>query len=108
MCWAVLCVRGAAGATHPPAGLALRNPPRPTPQRMRAEFWETSPHYGGSKVIWDALQAAASSDDGTAALILASAGVVFGPDGCLYDERGARYRLPPYVLSDPRGGLAPG
>lgn len=27
-------------------------------QRMRAEFWDTQPHYGGDRVIWDALKVA--------------------------------------------------
>lgn len=70
---------------------------------MRQEFWETAPAYGGDRNIWDALHAAAEADNDTANLILESAGVICSsPDmSVCYDERGAKYELPNYVLSDP-------
>ena len=54
--------------------------------------------------IWDALKAAAGADLGTARLLIESAGIIVArPDMTVcYDERGARYELPPYVLADPR------
>lgn len=54
-------------------------------------------------VIWDALKAACSADIETARLICNAAGVVVtGPDLLVvYDERGALYELPPFVLSPP-------
>ncbi|CAK0783193.1 hypothetical protein CVIRNUC_006392 [Coccomyxa viridis] len=72
-------------------------------QAKRAEYWDTQPHYGGDRVIWDALKAAAASDLGTAAVILDSAGIVVSVEDMTvcYDERGAKYELPKYVLSEP-------
>lgn len=73
-------------------------------QRMREEFWETEPHYGGNRVIWDALKAACEAHDPeTMQLILDSAGVIVATEdmSTCYDERGARYQLPNYVLSRP-------
>ena len=53
-------------------------------------------------VIWDALKAAAESDASTAAIILDSAGVTHNSDlSECYDERGRKYELPQYVLSEP-------
>mmetsp|Transcript_13517 Transcript_13517/g.40874 ORF Transcript_13517/g.40874 Transcript_13517/m.40874 type:complete len:129 (-) Transcript_13517:536-922(-) len=77
--------------------------------RMREEFWETSPHYGGDRVIWDALKGAAEADPETRRLIVESAGIVVGPPDLTvcYDERGAKYELPPMVWSDPTNGLVP-
>ncbi|CAI5506167.1 unnamed protein product [Closterium sp. Naga37s-1] len=71
--------------------------------RMREEFWDTAPHYGGQREIWDALKAATEGDRSMAQVILESAGVVVDvPDmSVCYDERGAKYELPHYVLSDP-------
>nr|XP_009778951.1 PREDICTED: ubiquitin domain-containing protein 1-like isoform X2 [Nicotiana sylvestris] len=71
--------------------------------RMRDEFWDTAPHYGGRKEIWDALRAAAESDISLAQAIVDSAGVIVqAPDLTVcYDERGAKYDLPKYVLSEP-------
>ena len=61
------------------------------------EFWDTAPAYGGEKVIWDALKAAAgsaSSDPSTAALILEAANVHYKPDlSQCFDERGAPFAL---------------
>eukprot|EP00899_Mesostigma_viride_P016434 jgi/Mesvir1/24792/Mv22044-RA.1 len=72
-------------------------------ERMRAEFWDTAPHYGGHREIWDALQAAVNSDPETAALILESAGVMSSTAdlSVSYDVRGCKYELPKYVLRDP-------
>lgn len=55
-------------------------------------------------VIWDAIKAACEADDmATTRLILETAGVIVAkPDlTVMYDERGVRYVLPKYVLSDP-------
>ncbi|CAK9148080.1 unnamed protein product [Ilex paraguariensis] len=109
--------------------------------KMRDEFWDTAPHYGGQKAenlvhsltmqpvhehmssvrfacqnlvenplslfffweIWDALRAAAEADLALAQAIVESAGVIVqAPDLTVcYDERGAKYELPKYVLSEP-------
>lgn len=71
--------------------------------RMRDEFWDTAPHYGGQKEIWDALRAAAEADVSLAQTIVDSAGIIVQePDLTVcYDERGAKYELPKYVLSEP-------
>ncbi|KAL0321315.1 UNVERIFIED_CONTAM: Ubiquitin domain-containing protein 2 [Sesamum radiatum] len=71
--------------------------------QMREEFWDTAPHYGGRKEIWDALRAAAEADLSLAQAIVDSAGVIVqNPDLTVcYDERGAKYELPKYVLSEP-------
>ncbi|KAL0757385.1 hypothetical protein Bca101_095053 [Brassica carinata] len=45
--------------------------------QMGEEFWDTAPHYGGKKEIWDALRAAAEEDDlSLAQTVIESAGVV--------------------------------
>nr|XP_023874969.1 ubiquitin domain-containing protein 1-like isoform X1 [Quercus suber] len=78
--------------------------------QMRDEFWDTAPHYGGQKEIWDALRAAAEADLTLAQTIVESAGVIVQSADLTicYDERayrisitGARYELPKYVLSEP-------
>ncbi|OIV92462.1 hypothetical protein TanjilG_02225 [Lupinus angustifolius] len=72
--------------------------------QLRDEFWDTSPHYGGRKEIWDALRAAAEADDlSLAQAIVDSAGVIVQSSDLTvcYDERGAKYELPKYVLSEP-------
>ncbi|KAG1367771.1 ubiquitin domain-containing protein 1 [Cocos nucifera] len=71
--------------------------------QMRDEFWDTAPHYGGQKEIWDALRAAAEADLTLAQAIVDSAGIIVSnADMTLcYDERGAKYELPKYVLSEP-------
>ncbi|GAB4827176.1 hypothetical protein Ancab_034066 [Ancistrocladus abbreviatus] len=60
-------------------------------KQMRDEFWDTAPHYGGRKEIWDALRAAAEADLTLAQAIVDSAGVIVqNPDLTVsYDERGA-------------------
>ena len=54
-------------------------------------------------MIWDALKAACGADIETAHLICDAACVLVpGPDlRMAYDERGALYELPPFVLSPP-------
>ncbi|KAK8551451.1 hypothetical protein V6N13_119910 [Hibiscus sabdariffa] len=71
--------------------------------RIRDEFWDTAPHYGGRKEIWDALRAAAEAELILAQAINDSAGVIVQNDDLTicYDERGAEYELPKYVLSEP-------
>ncbi|AQK87730.1 Ubiquitin domain-containing protein [Zea mays] len=61
-------------------------------KQMRDEFWDTAPHYGGQKEIWDALRVAAESDLALAQTIVDSAGIIVSnPDMTLcYDERGRR------------------
>lgn len=72
-------------------------------KRKRQVFWETEPHYGGDRVIWEALKAACEADLGTARIILDSAGVIVAAAdmSICYDERGSKYELPQYVLCDP-------
>eukprot|EP00270_Netrium_digitus_P017114 TRINITY_DN6233_c0_g1_i1.p1 TRINITY_DN6233_c0_g1~~TRINITY_DN6233_c0_g1_i1.p1 ORF type:complete len:117 (-),score=36.80 TRINITY_DN6233_c0_g1_i1:309-659(-) len=72
-------------------------------KQMREEFWDTSPHYGGQKEIWDALKAATEADPGLAQLIIESAAIIVTSDdlSVCYDERGAKYELPNYILSEP-------
>ncbi|KAJ4844284.1 hypothetical protein Tsubulata_009837 [Turnera subulata] len=99
--------------------------------QMRDEFWDTAPHYGGRKgivstdqyhcltirhlpleitrgveflvQIWDALRAASEADITLAQAIVDSAGVIVQSEDMTicYDERGAKYELPKYVLSEP-------
>ncbi|KAJ0964860.1 hypothetical protein J5N97_025998 [Dioscorea zingiberensis] len=71
--------------------------------RLRDEFWDTAPHYGGQKEIWDALRAAAEAELSLAQAIIDSAGVIVSSADMTtcYDERGAKYELPKYVLSEP-------
>ncbi|KAF8114247.1 hypothetical protein N665_0039s0014 [Sinapis alba] len=54
--------------------------------KMREEFGDTAPHYGGKKV-WDALRAAEEEELSLAQTIIESAG--------------SKYELPKYVLRDP-------
>ncbi|KAL6546471.1 hypothetical protein OROMI_022192 [Orobanche minor] len=81
-------------------------------KKLREEFWDTAPHYGGRKVswknamkeIWDALKAAAETSDLTLAkTIVDCAGIIAQKSDLTvcYDERGAKYELPNYVLSEP-------
>ncbi|KAF5475320.1 hypothetical protein F2P56_007133 [Juglans regia] len=71
--------------------------------QMRDEFWDTAPHYGGQKEIWEALRAATEADLTLAQVIVDSAGVIVQSADLTicYDERGAKYELPKYVLSEP-------
>ncbi|KAL9233977.1 hypothetical protein vseg_008906 [Gypsophila vaccaria] len=71
--------------------------------RLREEFWDTAPHYGGTREIWDALRAAAEAELPLAQTIIESAGIIVQNADLTvcYDERGAKYDLPKYVLSEP-------
>ncbi|KNA08056.1 hypothetical protein SOVF_166170 [Spinacia oleracea] len=71
--------------------------------KMREEFWDTAPHYGGTREIWDALRAAVDADLNLAQTIIDSAGVIVQNHDLTvcYDERGAKYELPNYVMSEP-------
>ncbi|PNY06104.1 ubiquitin domain-containing protein 1-like, partial [Trifolium pratense] len=57
--------------------------------QLRDEFWDTAPHYGGRKEIWDALRAAAEADLSLAQAIVDSAGVIVQSSDLTvcYDER---------------------
>ncbi|KAF7023615.1 hypothetical protein CFC21_036096 [Triticum aestivum] len=59
-------------------------------KQMREEFWDTTPHYGGQKEIWDALRAAAEADLALAQTIVDSAGIIVSNSDMTlcYDERG--------------------
>ncbi|EFJ09679.1 hypothetical protein SELMODRAFT_84425, partial [Selaginella moellendorffii] len=72
-------------------------------KKMREEFWDTAPHYGGQREIWDALKAAAEADLSLAQTIVDSAGIIVTTDdlSTCYDERGSKYDLPKIVLSEP-------
>ncbi|CAA2953447.1 ubiquitin domain-containing protein 1-like [Olea europaea var. sylvestris] len=72
--------------------------------QLREEFWDTAPHHGGRIEIWDALRAAAEADPSLAQTIVNDARItVQNADLTIcYDERGARYELPKYVLSEPK------
>ncbi|GIL51983.1 hypothetical protein Vafri_7947 [Volvox africanus] len=72
-------------------------------QKKREEFWDTQPHYGGDRNIWDALKAACEAEPETCKLLVESAGIIVAAAdmSVCYDERGAKYELPKYVLSDP-------
>ncbi|KAL3646225.1 hypothetical protein CASFOL_011405 [Castilleja foliolosa] len=77
--------------------------------QLRDEFWDTAPHYGGRKEIWDALRAAAEADLTLAQTIVDGAGIiVHNADLTVcFDERGVRYELPKYVLSEPKNLIDP-
>lgn len=71
----------------------------------REEFWDTQPAYGGAREIWDTLKAVVEDlDNPNNTMILESAGITLPGSRDLrvaYDERGAKYDLPNYVLSEP-------
>lgn len=105
------CFGSKSAETKAEKGRALRRPvwaseypmTKSELQRKREEFWDTAPHYGGDRVIWDALKAACESDLQTAQLVVNTAGVIVTvPDlSTCFDERGSKYELPRYVLSEP-------
>ncbi|RLN33572.1 ubiquitin domain-containing protein 1-like [Panicum miliaceum] len=78
-------------------------------RQMRDEFWDTAPHYGGQKEIWDALRVASESEVSHAQAIVESAGIIVSnadltlcyDERGLFDMSGAKYELPKYVLSEP-------
>lgn len=62
------------------------------------------PTYGGKPEIWQALRAAAETDDVATAQAFMDAVNVTLPNGNLtvvYDELGSKYEIPPYCLSEP-------
>ena len=105
-------VPSSVGGTHYPNWTL---PPRftiePAPtlgelQRKRKEFWDTQPSYGGSREIWNVLKAAsvqASDDIQTARLFVESAGIIVATPHLtvVFDERGAKYDIPQWVLATP-------
>ncbi|CAH2042050.1 unnamed protein product [Thlaspi arvense] len=68
-----------------------------------AATWTVHKYFVLLSEIWDALRAAAEADINLAQAIVDSAGVIVqAPDLTVcYDERGAKYELPKYVLSEP-------
>ncbi|KAJ8532309.1 hypothetical protein K7X08_012232 [Anisodus acutangulus] len=64
--------------------------------QLREEFWDTAPHYGGKKEIWDALRAAAETNLELAQAIVDSAGIIAQNTDMtvFYDESGTKYELP--------------
>lgn len=76
--------------------------------RQRTEFWETAPQYDGLVETWNSLRVAVElshqNDLATAQAVLDSAGIII-PSGDLgmgcYDERGHRFVIPDFVLSEP-------
>ncbi|XP_047339724.1 ubiquitin domain-containing protein 2-like [Impatiens glandulifera] len=75
-------------------------------EQMREEFWDTAPYYNGKQEIWEALRAAAEHLEENiefAQTIIDSAGIIVQSSDMTicYDERGAKYELPKYVVSVP-------
>eukprot|EP00002_Diphylleia_rotans_P010230 TRINITY_DN2062_c0_g1_i1.p1 TRINITY_DN2062_c0_g1~~TRINITY_DN2062_c0_g1_i1.p1 ORF type:complete len:120 (-),score=21.88 TRINITY_DN2062_c0_g1_i1:117-476(-) len=71
-------------------------------ERMRREFWET--RIEGRQVVWETLKGVVDEPEtDMKILILQSAGIVVidGDLSEVYDELGAKYELPNYILSDP-------
>ncbi|XP_047955923.1 ubiquitin domain-containing protein 1-like isoform X1 [Salvia hispanica] len=69
--------------------------------QLREEFWDTAPHYGGRKEIWDALRAAAEADPKLSQVIIESAGIILqNPDMTVcFDERGNTNSQTQHLLS---------
>jgi hypothetical protein len=72
-------------------------------KKLRDEFWDTCKHYGGEPVIWDALKGAIDVDRESAKLILEAADVIIEKQdlSVCYDQKGRKYELPVYILSEP-------
>ena len=76
--------------------------------RQRTEFWETAPQYDGLVDTWNSIRVAVElshqNDLPTAQAVLDSAGITI-PTGDLglgcYDERGHRFVIPEFILSEP-------
>ncbi|XP_004489012.1 uncharacterized protein [Cicer arietinum] len=109
---------GCAGSSHSKPDGTVKKIRKPKPWKhpqpitktqliqLRDEFWDTAPHYGGRKGIiatWEKMAAAAEADLSLAQAIVDSAGVIVQSSDLTvcYDERGAKYELPKYVLSEP-------
>ncbi|CAO3600632.1 unnamed protein product [Absidia cylindrospora] len=79
---------------------------------QRNTFWETAPFYEGRPEIWQALQAATTSDDIILAQSILDAANITLPTGNpadgIYDELGTRYEIPLYCLVDPTNVIADG
>ncbi|ORZ26072.1 hypothetical protein BCR42DRAFT_401525 [Absidia repens] len=78
-------------------------------QEQRNTFWETAPFYEGRSEIWQAIQAAMTTDDIILAQSILDAANIKLPtgnpaEGC-YDELGNRYEIPLYCLVDPTNVL---
>lgn len=74
-------------------------------EKKRRQFWETEPHYGGSREIWDALQGACATEDLEQRVVIVEAAGIIPATAMLtlcYDERGFLYKLPFFVLSRPQ------
>ncbi|XP_078429246.1 uncharacterized protein LOC144701330 [Wolffia australiana] len=72
--------------------------------KMREEFWDTQPQYGGRKEIWETLRAAAEVTNlAHAQLLLDCADIIVSATdmSVCHDERGTKYELPLYVLREP-------
>ncbi|CAO3581856.1 unnamed protein product [Absidia cylindrospora] len=74
-------------------------------REQRNTFWETAPFYEGRSEIWQAIQAAMTTDDIILAQSILDAANIKLPtgnpaEGC-YDELGNRYEIPLYCLVDP-------
>jgi len=70
----------------------------------RDEYWETQPAFEGRKEIWDALRAAAETDDMALAQAFVDGANITLPSGQLsdaYDELGNHYTVPLYCISLP-------
>ncbi len=76
--------------------------PSPTPSTPSRSH-SPPPVFSNCTVIWEALRAACEADLPTAKLIIESAGIIVAAEDMTvcYDERGSKYELPKYVLSDP-------
>jgi hypothetical protein len=76
--------------------------------RQRTEFWETAPQYDGLEATWNSIRVAVElshqNDLPNAQAVLDSAGITI-PTGDLglgcYDERGHRFVVPDFALSEP-------
>lgn len=90
--------------TKPPAWASEAPITRGQLLSKRDDFWDTSPSYGGKPEIWQALRAAAETEDVATAQAIMDAVNVTLPAGNLtlvYDELGNKYEIPPYCLSEP-------
>ncbi|EEH51841.1 uncharacterized protein MICPUCDRAFT_9260, partial [Micromonas pusilla CCMP1545] len=81
-------------------------------ERMRLEFWDVQPSYGGDASMWTALRAAveAMREDGdldTARLLVDSAGIIVAAPNMTtcWDTMGHKYVLPKWVFRDPRNAI---
>mmetsp|Transcript_41478 Transcript_41478/g.106093 ORF Transcript_41478/g.106093 Transcript_41478/m.106093 type:complete len:90 (+) Transcript_41478:366-635(+) len=58
---------------------------------------------GGCAVVWDTLKGALEAEHSTTVMLLEAAEIIVARKDMseIYDSRGNRYELPPYVLSEP-------